>query len=48
MGKAYTVFILDNELLETKNADGGEMVFPWDEHTNWLPNTDWSILKTYN
>ena len=28
MGKAQTISILDNELLETKNADGGEIVFP--------------------
>ena len=47
-GKAHTVSILDNELLETRNAEGGEMVFPWDEHTNWLSNTDWSVLKAYN
>lgn len=25
----------------------GETVFSRDEHTNWLPNTRWSALKTY-
>jgi hypothetical protein len=25
----------------------GEIVFPREEHTNWLSNTKWSVLKPY-
>lgn len=25
----------------------GETVVPMEEHTNWLSNTKWSVMKTY-
>lgn len=32
---------------QLRNAENVEIIFSMEEHTSWLPNTKWSVLKAY-
>ena len=45
--KARRLQLHKNSYRELKNARNGKIVFPRENKTNWLSNTEWSSLKTY-
>lgn len=45
--KAHEAQTYTKNSRQLMNAGAGEIVFPREEHTSWLSNTEWSALKTY-